>query len=76
MYIAFECMPNLDDPESQRRGVPTNQSLLALGRQGLRTLHRVSVKGAPAASLPRDNEEGWLAEHTRGYRTRLEPEEG
>ena len=42
-------------------------------RQGLRTLHRVSVKGAPAASLPRDDEEGWLAEHTRGYRTPLEP---
>ena len=52
------------------------QSLLALGRQGLRTLHRVSVKGAPAASLPRHDEEGWLAEHTRGYRTRLGPEGG
>ena len=42
----------------------------------LAKLHRVSVKGAPAASLPRGDEEGWLAEHTRGYRTRLEPEEG
>ena len=54
------------------------QSLLSLAQAGAAygTLHRVSVKGAPAASLPRHDEEGWLAEHTRGYRTRLEPEEG
>lgn len=47
---------------------------LGVRGQGLRLLHRVSVKGAPRAKLPRNNDCDtieWRQQHVRGYQTPL-----
>ena len=43
--------------------------MLGLAAQGLRLLHRVSVKGEPASELPRSDDRRWAEAHVRGYRS-------
>ena len=51
-------------------GLNLDRDVLGEAGQGLRLLHRVSVKGPPVTSLPRacDSDE-WVATHVRGYRS-------